>query len=181
MNRIARGVLVAGVVASVAASGAEAQARGYIGFGAGASVPTGDFGDGYKVGWLAQVVAGITGPTGVIGGRVNGSITRHNHDTLNDNTAKLVGAMGDLVFSPGSGDAKVRPYLLGGIGFQNRKLEEGQLENSVTELAFNFGAGISVATGRAKLFVEGRWLSVQTDPSTTNLIPISIGLRFGGN
>jgi hypothetical protein len=181
MNRIARGVLVAGVVASIAAGGAQAQARGYFGFGAGASVPTGDFGDGYKVGWIAQVVAGITGPTGVIGGRVNGSITRHNHDTLNDNTAKLVGAMGDLVFSPGGADSKVRPYLLGGIGFQNVKLEAGQLENSVTELAYNFGAGITVALSKAKLFVEGRWLSVQTDPSSTNLIPISIGLRFGGN
>lgn len=181
MNRIARGVLVAGAVASIAASGAEAQARGYFGFGAGVSVPTGDFGDGYKVGWLAQVVAGITGPTGVIGGRVNGSITRHNHDTLNDNTAKLVGAMGDLVFSPGSGGAKVRPYLLGGIGFQNVKLEAGPLESSVTELAYNFGAGLTVALSKASLFVEGRWLSVQTDPSSTNLIPISIGLRFGGN
>ena len=181
MNRIARGVLVAGVVASIAAGGAQAQARGYIGFGAGASVPTGDFGDAYKVGWLAQVVAGITGPTGVIGGRVNGSITRHNHDTLNDNTAKLVGAMGDLVFSPGAAEAKVRPYVLGGIGFQNVKFESGPVENSVTELAYNFGAGLSISTGRAKLFLEGRWLSVQTDPSSASLIPISIGLRFGGN
>jgi hypothetical protein len=180
MNRIARGVLVAGVVASMAAGGAQAQARGYIGFGAGASVPTGDFGDEYKTGWLAQVVAGITGPTGVIGGRVNGSITRHNHDTVNDATAKLVGAMGDLVFSPGSGDAKLRPYLLGGIGFQNFKLEAGPLESSETKLAYNFGGGVNIATGRAKLFIEARWLSVRTDPSAS-MIPISLGLRFGGN
>jgi hypothetical protein len=180
MNRIVRAVLVAGVVASVAASGAEAQARGYIGFGGGVSIPTGDFGDAFGTGWLGQVVAGITGPTGVIGGRVNGTFTRHSHDTVNDASVKLLGAMGDLVFSPGSGEAKLRPYLLGGIGFQNVKEEVGALEVSETELAFNFGGGVNIAMGRMKLFIEGRWLSVRTDPSA-NMLPLSIGLRFGGN
>jgi len=181
MNRIVRGVLVAGVVASVAAGGAQAQARGYVGFGAGVSIPTGDFGDSFGTGWLGQVVAGITGPTGVIGGRVNGTFMRHSHDTVDDASVRLLGVMGDLVFSPGTGEAKLRPYLLGGLGYQNAKSEVGSLEESESEFAYNFGAGVNIAVGRAKLFIEGRWLSIQTEGESTNLIPLSVGLRFGGN
>jgi opacity protein-like surface antigen len=130
---------------------------------------------------LGQVVAGITGPTGVIGGRVNGTYARHNHDTVDDARVRFIGAMGDLVFSPGTGDAKLRPYLLGGLGVQNANIETGIGDNSETNLAFNFGAGVNVAMGSMKLFIEGRWLSVRTDPESANLIPLSIGLRFGGN
>ena len=182
MNRIARGVLIAGVAASIAAGGAQAQARGYIGFGGGVSIPSGDFADGVNTGWLGQVVAGITGPTGKFGGRINGSYTRHSFDTLldDDPNIRFIGVMGDVVFSPGSGEAKLRPYLLGGLGFQNVKENTATAEGE-TNLAFNLGGGVNFAMGRMKLFIEGRWLSVRTDPQSANMIPLTLGLRFGGN
>jgi hypothetical protein len=182
MNRIVRGVLVAGVVASIAAGGAQAQARGYIGFGGGVSIPSGDFADGVSTGWLGQVVAGITGPTGKIGGRINGSYTRHSFDTPldDDPNIRYIGVMGDVVFSPGSGEAKLRPYLLGGLGFQNGKTNTVTAQGE-TDFAFNLGGGVNFAMGRMKLFIEGRWLSVRSDPGSANMIPISVGLRFGGN
>lgn len=180
MNRIVRGLLVAGVVATVAAGSASAQARGYIGFGGGVSIPTGDFGDSFGTGFLGQVVAGITGPTGKLGGRVNGTYTRHSHDILDDTNVRFIGAMGDLVFTPGQPEAKMRPYLLGGLGFQNGKSNATGAEGS-TEFAYNFGAGVNIGMGRAKLFIEGRWLSIQTEGESTSLIPLSVGVRFGGN
>jgi hypothetical protein len=182
MNRIARGVLVAGAVASLAAGGVQAQARGYIGFGGGVSIPSGDFADVVGTGWLGQVVAGITGPTGKIGGRINGTYTRHAFDTPldDDPNIRFIGVMGDVVFSPGSGEAKLRPYLLGGLGFQNGKDNTVTAEGE-TDFAFNFGGGVNFAMGRIKLFVEGRWLSIRSDPASANMIPISVGLRFGGN
>lgn len=182
MNRIVRGLLVAGVAASMTAGGAQAQARGYIGFGGGVSIPSGDFADGVSTGWLGQVVAGITGPTGKIGGRINGSYTRHSFDTLldDDPNIRFIGVMGDVVFSPGQPDAKLRPYLLGGLGFQNGKDNTATAEGK-TNFAFNFGGGVNFAVGRMKLFIEGRWLSVRSDPASANMIPISAGLKFGGN
>jgi hypothetical protein len=180
MNRIVRGVLVAAVVATVAAGGASAQARGYIGFGGGVSIPRGEFGDVYGTGFLGQVVAGITGPTGKLGGRVNGTYVRHSHDTIDDANVRFIGAMGDLVFSPGQPEAKLRPYLLGGLGFQNGKENTTGAEGE-TNFAFNFGAGVNIGMGRAKLFIEGRWLSIQTEGESTSLIPLSVGVRFGGN
>jgi hypothetical protein len=182
MNRIVRSVLVAGVVASVAAGSASAQARGYIGFGGGVSIPTGDFADQVNTGWLGQVVAGITGPTGKLGGRINGTYTRHSFDTIldDDPNVRIIGAMGDVVFSPGQPEAKLRPYLLGGLGFQNAK-ENTATADGETNFAFNFGAGVNFGMGGAKLFVEGRWLSIRGDGGSTSLIPLSLGIRFGGN
>ena len=182
MNRIARGVLVAGVAASIAAGGAQAQARGYIGFGGGVSIPSGDFADEVGTGWLGQVVAGITGPTGKIGGRINGTYTNHTFDTVlsDDPSFRFIGVMGDVVFTPGQPDAKLRPYLLGGLGFQNGKADLAGAE-SETNFAFNLGGGVNIAMGRIKLFIEGRWLSVRSDPASANMIPITAGLKFGGN
>ena len=181
MNRIVRGLLVAGVVATVAAGSASAQARGYIGFGGGISIPTGDFGDAVKSGYLAQVVAGITGPTGKLGGRVNGTYTHHGFDGVNDARARFIGAMGDLVFTPGVPEAKLRPYLLGGLGFQNVSITSVPDDISETKFAYNFGAGVNIGMGGAKLFIEGRWLSIQTEGESTSMIPLSVGVRFGGN
>jgi hypothetical protein len=180
MNRIVRGMLVAGVAATVAAGSVSAQARGYIGFGGGVSIPTGEFGDVAKTGWMGQVVAGITGPTGKLGGRVNGTYIHHGSDFDDDDSVRLLGAMGDVVFSPGVPDAKLRPFLLGGLGFQNAKANTTGAEGE-TNFAFNFGGGVNIGMGRAKLFIEGRWLRIQTEGESTSLIPLSVGVRFGGN
>ncbi len=184
MKRILRGVLAVTLVGTVAASSVQAQARGYVGFGGGVSIPTGDFADGNTTGWMGQVIAGITGPTGVVGGRISGSYIRHSiDDPLIEGNNRIIGAMGDVVFSPGLAEAKLRPYLLGGVGFQNGKadLDGVSGEQSETEFAFNFGAGVTIAVGRIKVFAEGRWLSIRTEGEAVNLIPLTIGLRFGGN
>jgi opacity protein-like surface antigen len=143
----------------------------------------GDFGDGYKMGWLGQVVAGITGPNGMLGGRIDGMYIRHSLDGTVDGSTAMLGANGDLVVSPGSADAKIRPYLLGGIGFFNVKSEQGSTEfPSDTKFAFNLGAGLRFGgSGRMSFFVEGRYLSIQTEGSSTGMIPIAVGVRWGGN
>ena len=173
--------LAAGLLTVALATPATAQARGYVGFGAGVSIPTGDFADGVKTGWLGQVVAGITGPNGRIGGRIDGMYIKHSFDGVDDASDRLLGLNGDLVFTPGMAESKLRPYLLAGLGLMNAKTHVGYLEtDGDTKLSFNLGAGFLVRAGaRMSLFVEGRWISIRTDDAT-NIIPISVGLRFGG-
>lgn len=184
MKRLIAGLAAAGVVA-VSAVPASAQARGYVGLGGGISIPTGNAGDVYKMGWLGQLIAGITAPSGRFGGRIDGTYIRHSVDEVDDASTTLLGANGDLVFSPGSADSKFRPYLLGGVGFFNVKSEVGSVEgDSETEFAYNFGAGFRFGGGsnsRMSFFVEGRYISIQTEGNSTGLIPISIGIRWGGN
>jgi opacity protein-like surface antigen len=183
MRRKVAVLLCAVSALALGASSAAAQARGYIGFGVGPSITMGDFSDVFKTGFMGHVVAGITGPTGLIGGRINGSFAKHSTQdgVIPDGDVTMIGALADLVVQPGVAEAKVRPYFFGGVGFMSVKEEPtGGTSVTNTEVAYNFGAGLTLAAGaRIKLFLEARWLSVQTDPAS-NSIPITVGLRWGG-
>lgn len=180
MRRKLVGLAVTALLIGGASSPAAAQARGYFGFGAGVSLPVGDFGDCCKTGWLGQVIAGVTSANGMIGGRIDGTFARHSiksTGTASAGSVKLLGANADLVWTPGSGAKKLRPYLLGGVGFFNAK-SSGDGE---TNFAFNAGGGLLInAGGQMNFYTEARYISIQGDGSTS-FIPISIGLRWGGN
>lgn len=183
MKRIVVTLVATGMLTAALAAPAAAQARGYVGFGAGVSLPTGDFGEGVKTGWLGQVIAGITGANGMLGGRIDGMYVRHSFDGTVDGSTTLLGANADVVLSPGSAGAKLRPYVLGGIGFFNGKSKvAGVSSDGETKFAFNLGGGLTVKAGaRMAVFLEARYISVRTEGSSTGFIPISIGLRWGGN
>jgi len=183
MRRTIAGLVAAGLLTVGLAAPAAAQARGYVGFGGGISLPMGDFGDVAKSGVNGLVIAGITGPNGMLGGRIDGMYNRHSFDGTVDGSTQMLGANLDLVVSPGSAAAKVRPYLLAGLGFFNIKSEVGSVEGEgETKLAFNGGAGLSLKAGsKMSLFLEARYVNIRTDVSSTAFVPISVGLRFGGN
>ena len=172
-----KAIVGAVVLGSVLVAGSlNAQARGYIQLGGGVSIATGDLKDsGAETGWLAQVAAGIN-PSGIIGGRVNGTYARHGFEGTSDNL-RIIGAMGDVVLSPRmSGTAGV--YALAGIGFQNGKVTGGPSE---TKFAWNAGGGVRLSVGSIGLFLEGRFLSISTEGAKTNTIPITAGIRLGGS
>lgn len=176
MRRKITGLAAAAFLAgTLGATPALAQARGYIGFGAGLSIPTGTFGDCCKTGWLGQVVAGITGASGMLGGRIDGMYVRNSVKGTGGGKSKLIGVNADLVWTPGQRPAKIHPYLLGGLGFFNSD------DRDETKLAFNVGAGLQVhMTERMGFFTEARFISIRTTGASTNFIPIAVGLRWGG-
>ena len=181
MTRLTGGTIVGAVALLLAGfSGtANAQARGYLQLGGGVSIPVGDFKDaGAKTGWLGQVAGGITAPGGVLGGRISGSYIRHGVE-LSDEHLRIVGAMADLTVSPKM-TGKLAPYVLAGVGFQNGKSSLAGSEGS-TKFAWNAGAGLSARAGSVGVFVEGRFLSIRTEGSSTNVIPITVGIRLGGH
>jgi hypothetical protein len=182
MRRKLVGLAVTALLITTAAHPAAAQARGYIGFGAGVSIPVGSFADNYKLGWLGQVIAGVTGANGTIGGRIDGMYAANKlkgatGTTYSSTTLKLLGVNADLVWTPGQRPAKVHPYLLGGLGFYNSK--GGSVGE--TKLAFNLGGGLQIHSGnRMSVFTEARFISIQHKGGSTSFIPISVGLRWGG-
>jgi outer membrane protein with beta-barrel domain len=179
MKRLTGAMMVGAVAMLVAGApgSANAQARGYVQLGPGVAIPVGDYKDaGAKTGWLAQVAGGVT--SGVIGGRISGSYIRNGSEG-SDEHIRIVGAMGDVTVSPRTA-GKAAPYVLAGIGFQNGKSSLSGAEGS-TKFAWNAGAGVGVQAGGFGLFLEGRFLSVRTEGSSTNLIPITVGVRLGGH
>jgi hypothetical protein len=180
MKRFLQSAVVLGVVSLVGAGVAQAQGAGRASFhlGGGVSLPTGDFGDGAKTGWhaLGGVNFGLGALPFVI--RVDGFYGQNNGDEAvvgPDVKAKFFGGMAGAQFNFG-GASPVHPYILGQVGMVNNKFEGPGGDVSNTDFAFQGGAGIEFG----KFFAEGKYLSIQTDPSSVNLIVISAGIRFGG-
>lgn len=178
MRRIIVGIAALGISLALAARPAGAQARGYVGFGGGVGFPTAEYNTLVKTGWLGQVVAGITGPRGRFGGRIDGTFAKNNLE-IGGGYDRFLGVMADLVLSPKTGRARTRPYLLGGIGFQSGK--NSVFQTTDTKFAFNAGVGVTIKLGtQTSVYAEGRFLSVRTSPDAFNMFPISAGLRLGG-
>ena len=178
MRRKLVGLAVTTLLIAAAARPAAAQARGYVGLGGGVNIPIGDFKDFNKTGWLGELIAGVTGKDGMWGGRIDGMYL-HNTFKGGGGATKLFGANADLVVTPGKRPAKVHPYVLGGVGFFNVK-NDG-VAGSETKFAWNAGAGLQVHTGnKLDVFFEGRFLSISTTGSSIHMIPIAVGLRWGG-
>ena len=72
--------------------------------------------------------------------------------------------------------------LLAGVGFFNGKDKVADVTgDGETKFAFNAGAGVRIQAGaRMSFFAEGRYISIRTEDAI-GIIPISVGLRWGGN
>jgi hypothetical protein len=153
--------------------------RGYFGIGGGLGIPVGDFGDLAKTGWLGQAIGGFTTRGGVFGARADVSFGQ-NSMKLAAGKLQLVGLNTDVVLTPGHRPANFHPYFLAGVGVYNAKPISGAAGSSQTKLALNTGVGVQFHLGhRTDLYVEGRLLSIRTQAST-NLIPLTVGFRWGG-
>ena len=146
-----------------------------FGVGAGVTLPTGDYGTVDKTGWhvLGLIQFPISqSPIHLRFDALYGS-TSHKSGFGSGNT-KLTGATADLLYHLGDRRASVRPYVLGGLGIFD--VSDG---TSTSKFAFGLGGGILFGVGTMHAFLEGRYMSVQTSPSSLTFIPISVGLMFG--
>ena len=183
MNRSLVAVLATLTCAALAtpavAQKKDISVRGYFGIGGGLAVPVGDFSEGVKTGWLGQAIGGFTTRGGIFGGRADVSF---GQNSLKGGGGKiqLVGGNVDVVLTPGHRPANFHPYLLAGLGLYNAKPAGGATGSSETKLAINGGLGVQFHLGhRTDLYVEGRFLSIRTQ-SSSNLIPLTVGFRWGG-
>jgi len=123
--------------------------------------------------------------------------------TATSGSASVLGALFDLVIGPPMGTG-FHPYTLLGAGAYDRIISvtrtAGQpvtfndpywgfksqtissattsLDKTELKLGVNYGAGIAVGLGPIALFAEIRYHIIYTNVSHTNLLPITLGLRF---
>jgi len=169
-------VLLAVLALVVAARPASAQNIRW-GLGAGLLMPMGDYGDIDKMGYTAAFGGTYNLPSG-LGIRADLSYgTSSEKDGVTAHSTKLIGGMASLVYAFGAAGA--RPYVTGGLGMHNIKIDE--LGVSETKVAFGFGAGVTLplGTGGNRLFVESRYTSVSTSGSPVTFLPIVVGISFG--
>ncbi len=183
MKRIVAVVLGAGTALAIGATAAQAQVS--FGVGGGVTLPLGDFKDVAKTGWNGLANIGYDLPSGV-GVRGDFYYGQNNAKGVPSGVSakwKLTGGLGNVLYSFG-GAGSAQPYLIGSVGFMNLKAtaSSGGVSASASETKMTFGGGAGLkfkAGSKASVFVEGRYLSINSSGSNANFIPITIGVNFG--
>lgn len=183
MKRMMTGLTVAGLLL-VGAGAAQAQVPVKFGLGGGATIPLGSTSDAFKTGWHGLALVQFKPAASPVGFQIDGMYQQLKAKTgLPSGKEQLINGTANVVFTfPTSAETKIRPYLIGGGGIYNAKFKPttGSSTGSVTKFGLNAGAGFDFALSGATIFAEGRFHDVFTTGSNLKIIPITVGVKFGG-
>ena len=180
-------VLGAVMMATVGAAPAVAQAN--FSLGGGLTLPLGDFDDLVGTGWHGLAAVGFQPADFPVGFQVDGMYQRFGLDDVPDEIDgdwQVIQGTANVVYTfTTAEESTFHPYLIGGLGLYNEKATGDELQalvgdESQTDFGINGGAGFDFQLGSVGLFVEGRFHNVFTEDNSTNFIPITAGIRFGG-
>ena len=188
MKRTALGVAAA--VLTLAASAAVVHAQNPMTFGiaAGATVPTGDFGDGANTGFHGMVTLGAMPALVPFGVRLDGMYHSLGGDDFTEGTETFTGVSAEIlaatlngVFSM-PGMMVTSPYLIGGIGYYGSKGKSDQFETERTNaFGLNIGIGAKFNLSGFGTFAEARYHHVMQsdeDGGSYQFIPLTFGIMF---
>jgi opacity protein-like surface antigen len=193
------------LIMALAVNAQDAEKKVNLYLGAGAGLPMGDFGDAYGTGLHGMGAVGFkVAPTFQIRGKVEfhtfgmdeafrnslaeffGTGTVSNVD---GGGANFIMFGGDAKYNFPMENSKFSPYLVGGLGmaaisakditFTDDDGSQTLETESETKVYFEVGAGFEIASGEAmSFFVQGRYVSVSTEGSSSSFLPFTVGLRF---
>lgn len=183
-------LLVASTAFALCLTAAPRQAHAQLGFGIGASagltLPSGDLGDLAKSGYNVKILLGGRAPLTPVGFRIEGGYDSFEGDG-NDANFSIRSGTANVVLGVPMGTMGVSPYVIGGVGVYNTKVDGsftflGQTINtdqSESRFGWNLGGGLEFSLGTLKTFVEARYHAVSGDKNPDfNHIPISFGIMF---
>ena len=167
--------------------------RFYIGIAGGATMPQGDFDDGYDTGFNITVPIGWQRPLSPIGLRLDLSYDNFKGAVFDDDGASiefddaavfsaLLDAKWQLSFGQPDLTTPVRRrtglYLIGGGGV-HRFNDFGSDANDETAFGLNGGAGFQWGWGMNTVFLEARYITAFTDAiDNTAYVPVILGITF---
>jgi opacity protein-like surface antigen len=183
MRRTLLALVAVGMLAVVPAPTLSAQGLRW-GVSGGLLMPMGDYNDLDKPGWIVGGGATyfLTGGMLAIRGDVSYGQTKHDGAFTGD--TKIAGGMASVVYALAPSTASARPFVTGGLGFYNVKVEftgTGASSESETKVGFGAGAGVAIkaGTGGMRIIIASRFTSISTSGSSTTFLPITVGLSFG--
>lgn len=174
MKRIAFAALALGAL--VTASAVQAQMPVKFGIAGGITLPTGTDRDAVDNGFNAQAMVGfgmIAMPMKIRADVAYHSFSGKEGTLLADLNSRVVSGTVNAIFSMGG--IGVKPYLIGGVGGYNSKLESFQAE---TKFGINGGLGIQFGLTGISTFLEARYHNVFYEGESGAFIPITFGIMF---
>jgi hypothetical protein len=189
MNSVLNGVAVALAGALFAAPSVSAQSASFS-LGGGLSIPTGDYNTIAKLGWHAATSILLVHEGRPFALQIDANYAQFGLEAESptgsfDVNQRFIYGTGNLVYRfQKSPTGRLRPYVIGGIGVYNSKgtgRDAALFGNtSATDVGVNLGTGFDYRVAGAALFLEARFHNIFSDPSDTQYVPVTAGLRFGG-
>ena len=188
MNRVLNGVAVALAGALFAAPSASAQGVSFS-LGGGLSIPTGDYNSIAKLGWHAAASVLLAQESHPFGLQIDANYAQFGLEAESptgsfDVNQRFIYGTGDVLYRFQKSPSGRLPYVIGGIGVYNSKGtgKDAALfgNTSATDFGVNLGTGFNYRVAGATLFLEARFHNIFSDPSNTQFVPLTAGLRFGG-
>ena len=176
---------LAAVALASSALAAQAASRPTFGVSGGLSIPTGDFGDGFKSGYDIAAFLGFHPAVSPVGIRVEGMYDRFDQkgtNALGVHTNIFAGT-GNIILGGTATTGSIRPYVIAGVGFYNLKVDATNASGASSETKFgiNGGAGVELPLSGISAFLEGRYHYVLSSGgnggSNLGFIPIVVGVR----
>ena len=160
----------------------EASAQG-IYFGAGATFPTGDYGNYAKTGYVG--VAGVSFSVGPAGLSVfgEGFYGQNSHSDVDGDKTYPYGGMAGLLYDLAP-ENEGGIYFFGQLGAMVHKYGSDEFEET-SETGFGFGGGAGYGFplgGGTEIFVEGRYMQGNFDYENTTFFGLvgGVALTLGG-
>ena len=191
MRGISKGIAALAVAMLLSPPALRAQGAEFS-LGGGIGIPLGDFDDAAKLGWHGLAGVSFVPEGWPVGIQIDGSYQQFSLDDaafpgFDGLKNRLIMGTGNVVFKfKTAEDSRFRPYLIGGGGVYNSKITGSDdpsdiLPGGETKFGINAGAGFDFKAGSAGLFIEGRFHNIFFEGSDTQFIPITLGIRLGGN
>ncbi|MBA3260265.1 MAG: outer membrane beta-barrel protein [Gemmatimonadales bacterium] len=187
MERLSQVLSGLALTAVLGATPAMAQGAEFS-LGGGLTLPLSDFGDVSNTGWHGLAAVSFAPSSFPLGIQIDGMYQRLGVEDFggidSDISTQIIQGTANVIYKfKTSEDSQFRPYLIGGPGVYNFKATGGDAGDgeSSTDFGINAGAGFDVKLGSVGAFIEGRFHNVFTEGSDLNFIPITLGVRLGGN
>lgn len=169
MRKLTSSFLVLAALFTVAAARtADAQTVVGIGIGGGVAMPMGDFGDAFKMGFGGGAGLFVYPNGGRVGFRADVGMMSFSDDLGLDVKSEPMTVMGNVLLPLTTGSSAT-PYVVAGAGLMS---DDG------SAFAWQGGLGVSIGTGKTRLFIEGKWVSASKDGATTSYVPLLAGVSF---
>lgn len=180
-----------GLLVMSAGAVCEAQGATQIGFGlvGGYTYPSGSLSGVAESGWHAGAFVDVTPPATAIGIRLEGAwhALGDKHLPGSNGSPRVLAGTLDATYTVLPRPA-LQPYVIGGIGEYSVRSDvpslipcsTGDCIGVKTRSGFGFNAGFGVRLRATwfSAFVEARWHDIETSGTNTEMVPITVGLRF---
>ena len=175
MTRRLFAVLAAALLAAVPTA-ASAQS---ISLAGGLAIPVGDLEKSASSGYNAALGLNFGAPLVPVGARIEGGINGFDYKSGASGNVRILSVSANGIFNLGM------PYLIGGLGYYNRRISQTVLGATATSsesaAGINVGGGLRFPLGTLSPFAEVRYHAMLGDRAKgANLqyVPITFGIQF---